>query len=256
MSHVFADTPPAFLSTGAVARILGRKPDEIRALIDSGYLPQPQLMSMGRRIERVYSQEWVALAEEAENSQRLDGLESWHPPEGVSQFVIRLDQTVWKLPDAVERLDAIDRLWHACMAALGVEQSEVPVLDVRRLSAGSPLDVLVWVAGLPVTGVAIWLMRTAINSPEKLVGIIPRSVAGWHSSKADENDAKSRRIESEQRLKAIRAAAQEIVGSNETSVHMVVSGPTLERAEIEAQELQLEIEANPEHDSGVEPDAE
>jgi hypothetical protein len=249
MSEAFSDTPPAFLSTGAVAHLLGLKPDQVRAKVDSGALPRPQLMSMGRRTERVYSQEWVVLADDAENTNRLEGLESWLPPDDVSQFAIRIDQTGWTLPDAIKRLNAINNLWHACMAALEVDPSEVPELDVRRVSAGSPLDLLLWIGG--PASVGVWLMRTAINSPEKLVGLIPRTIAGWHNSKADAADAKSRRVISEQHLEAIRAAARGVVGGSEdTPVRAVISGPAVQRAEIEARAVELEIEAESNAESG------
>jgi len=250
MNDSFADKPPAFLSTGAVARLLNLKPDEVRAMVDSGRLPLPQRMAMGRRTERVYSHEWVVLADEAVNSNRLEGLESWLPPEDVSQFVIRLDQAVWTLDEAIERLAALDALWRACMDALGVDPAEVPELQVRRLSAGSPLDILLWIGGGLATGAGVWLMRTAINAPEKIVSLIPRAIAEWHNSWADASDAKARHIVSDRHLDDIRAAAEDVRGPAEASeTRTAVTGAAVKQAELEVLAAEQKLDSEPQVES-------
>ena len=254
MTDAFADTPPAFLSTGAVARLLGLKPDQVRSRVESGQLPRPQLMSMGRRTERVYSQEWVVLADEAENTRRLDGLESWLPPDNVSQFAIRFERTDWTLVDAIERLTAIDRLWRACMNALDVHPSEIPELEVRRLSAGSPLDILIWIGGTGSAGFGVWLMRTAINAPEKVAGLLPNLIAGWHNGWADVSDSKARRLVSEEKLTQIRDAADDVRKEGGTDgPRTAISGPETQRAEIESRKVVRSLEAGSDVETNQEP---
>ena len=86
-------TEISYLSTGVVSRALGLDQAAVRAMIAIGTLPQPQWMTLGSRVERVYSLEWLVLAREQLNLLVLPGLEFEIAPENTVQFALRFDQT-------------------------------------------------------------------------------------------------------------------------------------------------------------------
>jgi hypothetical protein len=130
-----------FMSTGVVAHALELDPKAMRAMIEIGTLPAPQWF--GRRRERVYSLEWLLLASEQLNARRLPGLESEPRQDQFVQFVLRFEQTDWGVDEVAQKLHAINNLWELCARTFVSESGEVaPPLKVRRLSAGSPLDLL------------------------------------------------------------------------------------------------------------------
>jgi hypothetical protein len=110
-------------------------------MIEIGTLPAPQWL--GRRREWVYSLEWLLLASEQLNARRLPGLESEPRQDQFVQFVLRFEQTDWGVDEVAQKLHAINNLWELCARTFVSESGEVaPPLKVRRLSAGSPLDLL------------------------------------------------------------------------------------------------------------------
>jgi hypothetical protein len=132
-----------FMSTGVVAHALELDPKAMRAMIEIGTLPAPQWINLGRRRERVYSLEWLLLASEQLNARRLPGLESEPRQDQFVQFVLRFEQTDWGVDEVAQKLHAINNLWELCARTFVSESGEVaPPLKVRRLSAGSPLDLL------------------------------------------------------------------------------------------------------------------
>jgi len=154
-------------------------------MIELETLPEPQWMSLGRKVERVYTQEWLLLAMEALRDRRLlnSDLKSPFVPEGYKQFAIRFNSSDWTLEEIVATLDATNHLWRLCNAAVGVDTDDVGPLRVRRLSAGSPMDILVTIrefaaaAGGPAAAAAffIWVLK----NPEKVAGALPRAIAEW-----------------------------------------------------------------------------
>jgi hypothetical protein len=132
-----------FMSTGVVAHALELDTKAMRAMIEIGTLPAPQWINLGRRRERVYSLEWLLLASEQLNARRLPGLESEPRQDQFVQFVLRFEQTDWGVDEVAQKLHAINNLWELCARTFVSESGEVaPPLKVRRLSAGSPLDLL------------------------------------------------------------------------------------------------------------------
>lgn len=54
----------AGLTTSAVAERLGVSPSTVRRYIKDNYLPEPGWGKVGRRRQRIYSEDWVRAAEE------------------------------------------------------------------------------------------------------------------------------------------------------------------------------------------------
>jgi hypothetical protein len=206
---------PTHLSTSVVARLLGVKPDGVRAMIAAGTLPEPQWLNLGRRDERIYSLEWLALATEHLNERRLDGLEidHWIRPVDGLQIAVRIDRPEWSTRDAGLTILALSSLWDACIRAVESDASDdLPSLTVRRLSAGSPLDLLAWVhvgAGVAGAGGAASLFMYVLKHPERVSSAIPRLVAGWRQGWAEASDAKLRLLQSRQNLERFAKEAQE-----------------------------------------------
>lgn len=75
MVNVPTPKEASYLSTGVVARALGIDAAAVRSMISAGSLPQPQWITLGSTVERIYSLEWLLLAGEKVNSRRLSGLE-------------------------------------------------------------------------------------------------------------------------------------------------------------------------------------
>lgn len=206
---------PTHLSTSVVAQLLGVKPSGIRAMIFAGSLPEPQWLTLGRRQERIYSLEWLALASDHLNVRRLDGLEidNWiRPPNGL-QLAVRIERPHWSARDVATSVLALSDLWDICMQSVepSAEGEQLPELEVRRLSAGSPLDFLGWIhvgAGIVTAGGAASLFMYALKHPKDVTGAIPRLVAGWRDGWAEANEAKLRLIESRQNLARFESQAK------------------------------------------------
>ncbi|SDH29709.1 hypothetical protein [Agrococcus jejuensis] len=189
----------ALLSTGIVASILGLRQDAIRGMIELGTLPEPQWMSLGRRVERVYTQEWLLLALDRERHERLEHfvqLSSPLVPRDSVQFALRFPSESWTVEEIARTLVATESLWGLCQEVLNLEASAAPALQVRRMSAGSPLDVLVTVANTPVPGfglagiAAASLFVYVVRNAEKIGGALPSIVASWREQRARALNAK------------------------------------------------------------------
>ncbi|WP_137755282.1 hypothetical protein [Agrococcus sp. SGAir0287] len=184
-------------------------------MIDLGTLPEPQWMTLGRRIERVYSQEWVLLALDQLAERRLPGFErlrSPFVPPGVTQFVVRFDSGAWTLEELVSTLTATQRLWHLCNDAVGVPDADREPIVVQRLQAGSPLDLLIAVsnaAGLSTPPAAVALLIWILKNPDKVSGILPNFIAGWHEGWARVHKGKLERLQAkvdfDDEVRSIRA---------------------------------------------------
>lgn len=178
----------SFFSTGVVAKALGLDQPAVRAMIDAGTLPEPGWMNLGKRDERVYSLEWLVLANQQLNGRRLSGLELHLPTAETVQLALRFDQRSWTLSEVVKKLAALEELWDLCAETVADGDELVPRIQVRRLAAGSPLDLLAWIsanAGNPGTltiGAAATLFIYTLKNPDKVGEAIPRLVAAWHKS--------------------------------------------------------------------------
>ncbi|MBD8103862.1 MULTISPECIES: hypothetical protein [Plantibacter] len=204
----------SFVSTSVAAKLLGLDAAVVRAMIEAGSLPEPQWLNLGRRLERIYSLEWLRLASESVDLQRLQGLELGFDPAHSVEFVLRFAKPDWTLPEIADRLAAIDDLWIVCAAALDREEGHVPSLNVRRLSAGSPLDVFVWVGeqwGALGTGAVAALLLYVLKNPEKVSEAIPRMVAGWREQWARADDARIAQITARENRRAFERDAGQIL---------------------------------------------
>ena len=133
----------SFLSAGVVSRALGLEPAAVRAMIETGNLPEPQRITFGSRVERVYSLEWLLLAGEQLNLRRLPGLEDTFDTQKTVHLAVRFEHPEWTLEEISKKLTALNDLWRICAVTFNPDASDVvPSLTVRRLSAGSPLDLL------------------------------------------------------------------------------------------------------------------
>jgi hypothetical protein len=187
----------SYLSTGVVSRALGLDQAAVRAMIEIGTLPDPQWMTVGTRVERIYSLEWLVLASEQLNVRRLSGLEFEIAPKNTVQFALRFERTNWALSDVTKKLVALGDLWNLCAITLGPNDETLPPsLHVRRLSAGSPLDLLAWVpenwpglAGVGGVGGVVALFIYVLKNPEKVASAIPRSIAAWREGWASADEA-------------------------------------------------------------------
>lgn len=205
-----------FMSTGVVARALELDPKAVRAMIESGTLPVPQWMNLGHRRERVYSLEWLLLASEQLNARRLPGLESELRQDQFVQFALRFEQTDWGVGEVAHKLDAINNLWELCTRTFASESGEAtPPLKVRRLSAGSPLDLLAIVEqygnGLLGAGGAAALFIYVLKNPDKIAGAIPRAIAAWRGGWADADDARVRQRVASSDRKRFEAEARDLL---------------------------------------------
>jgi hypothetical protein len=204
------------MSTGVVARALELEPKALRAMIDSGTLPQPQWMSLGNRRERVYSLEWLMLASDQLNARRLPGLESELLQEDNLQFALRFEQDNWGVGEVARKLEAIDALWELCAETFAAETGEVaPPLKVRRLSAGSPLDLLAVVEqygeGLLGVGGVAALFVYVLKNPDKVTGAIPRAIAAWRTGWANADEARIRQLVARADRKQFEAEASRLL---------------------------------------------
>jgi hypothetical protein len=154
-------------------------------MIEQQTLPQPQWMALGKRVERVYTQEWLLLAMDALRERHLfdSQLKSPFVPRGYEQFAIRYPSSEWTLEEIVSTLAATNRLWQLCNSAVGGDNDELRQLPVRRLSAGSPMDILVTIQSVAHSiggpGAAAALLIWVLKNPEKVVSAVPRAVAEW-----------------------------------------------------------------------------
>jgi len=193
---VNAPTPnqASYLSTGVVSRALGLDQAAVRAMIKSGSLPEPQWMTLGNTVERIYSLEWLVLASERVNGLRLSGLEFEISPENTVQFALRFNRNQWSLGDVARKLAAVESLWTLCARVMSTDEAvPTPELHIRRLSAGSPLDLLAWVdqdwQGLLGAGGLVGLFLYVLKNPDKVAGAIPRAVAAWREEWALADEA-------------------------------------------------------------------
>ena len=73
-----------------------------------------------------------------------------------------------------------------------------PPLKVRRLSAGSPLDLLAIIQqygnGLLGAGGVSALFMYVLKNPDKVTGAIPRAIAAWRDESANADDARVRQL--------------------------------------------------------------
>lgn len=183
-------------------------------MLESGSLPQPQWLNLGRRSERIYSLEWLRLASESVDLQRLQGLELGFDPAQSVEFVIRFNKADWTLTEVAERLTAVDDLWALCGSAVDPHGTMVPSLNVRRISAGSPLDVFVWVGeqwGALGTGAVAALLIYVLKNPERVSEAIPRMVAGWREQWARADEAKIAQVTARKNREAFQRDADEIL---------------------------------------------
>lgn len=204
------------MSTGIVARALELEPKAVRAMVESGTLPSPQWMNLGNRRERVYSLEWLLLASEQLNARRLPGLESELKQDQFVQFALRFEQTDWSVGEVARKLDAINDLWELCARTFASESGEVaPSLKVRRLSAGSPLDLLAIIQqygnGLLGAGGVAALFMYVLKNPDKVTGAIPRAIAAWRGEWANADDARVRQLIARMDRKNFEAEARKLL---------------------------------------------
>lgn len=207
----------SYLSTGVVSRALGLDQAAVRAMIKSGALPEPQWMTLGSSVERIYSLEWLVLANEKVNVRRLSGLEYEIAPPNSVQFAIRFERTNWTLADVTRKLAALEALWNLCARSLSTDDElPTPEMHVRRLSAGSPLDLLAWVGedwrGIAGAGGLVGLFIYILKSPDKVAGAIPRAVAAWREEWALADEAALHRASARIDLKRFDAEATRLLG--------------------------------------------
>jgi hypothetical protein len=188
-------------------------------MIAAGTLPEPQWLHLGRRQERIYSLEWLALATDHLNVRRLDGLEIDNlirPRDGL-QLAVRIDRPHWSARHAGGVVVALSDLWDSCISAVEPDTMEpLPQLEVRRLSAGSPLDLLGWIhvgTGIVTAGGAASLFMYVLKHPQRVSAAIPRLIAGWHEGWAEVDEAKLRRITSKENLEKFEADAARALDS-------------------------------------------
>jgi hypothetical protein len=233
-------TPKAasFLSTGVVSRALGIDAITVRGMISSGSLPEPQWMTTGNSVERIYSLEWLLLANEKVNNRRLTGLEYEIAPNQAIQFAFRFEQASWTLSEVSKKIAGVDALWDLCASTLSPgEDILAPAMNVRRLSAGSPLDVLAWIpenwpSVVGAGGLASFFIY-AMKSPDKVAGAIPRFVTAWRNGWADADDAAIRRIESrENRARFETEAAKHLRDIGSIPSETALSGSGTSRLEL------------------------
>lgn len=227
-----------------VSRALGLDQAAVRAMIEIGTLPQPQWMTLGTRVERIYSLEWLVLASEQLNVARLSGLEFEIAPEDTVRFALRFERANWTLADVTRKLVAIDALWNLCAATLGTgDETHLPPLHVRRLSAGSPLDLLAWVSGGAGLGGAVALFVFVLKNPDMIAGAIPRSIAGWREGWAVADEAKVHQLTARvQRKRFEIEAARILVELDAVPSATALSGPGTGRLENVASTEILSIE--------------
>lgn len=200
---------------------------ELRAMVDRGSLPEPDWVQSGQHRERIYSLEWLALAAERVNAARLPGFDEdlIVPPDGV-QITLRFDKEDWNVAEITATIAAVDSLWSACVRAAAADRWEnIPPLTVRRMSAGSPLDLLMWVRDLGGVGLGIGgaasLLRYVLKHPESAFEALPRMAAAWHSGWAGVDAARLERLQSRAALDRFLAeseAAREQLGQRPPDV--------------------------------------
>ena len=83
-------------------------------------------MTLGAKVERIYSLEWLVLASEQLNIRRLSGLEFEIAPEDAVQFVLRFESNKWTLSEVTIKLVALEELWNLCAVALGPDDETLP----------------------------------------------------------------------------------------------------------------------------------
>jgi hypothetical protein len=205
----------ALVSTGVVARILGLESNAIRAMIETETLPEPQWVSVGTRVERAYTQEWLLLALNQLRDRQLPGfrgLRSPFVPEGSLQFALRFDSEHWTLSEILQTLSATDALWRLCNIAAGSTGDGIPPFNVRRLSAGSPMDLLGTVQavagglGLP-TGAAVFVW--AVKNAGNIGGAIPKFLAEWREQSARADRGKIDQLRAKLELAEFAEEAEE-----------------------------------------------
>jgi hypothetical protein len=206
----------SFLSTSVVSRALGLDANGVRAMIEIGTLPEPQWITFGSRVERIYSLEWLMLAREQLNSRRLTGLEHAFDPTAMVQFVLRFERADWTLEEITQKLVALNELWKLCARTLSSDDDvATPTLNVRRLSAGSPLDLLAWVSqnwgGIVGTGGLASLFIYVIRNPEKVADAIPRALAAWREQWARADDAAVRQLDARLKRRQFESDAAELL---------------------------------------------
>jgi hypothetical protein len=198
-------------------------------------------MTLGTRVERIYSLEWLVLASEQLNVIRLSGLEFEIAPENTIQFALRFERANWTLAEITRKLVAIDALWNLCAATLGTgDEAHLPSLHVRRLSAGSPLDLLAWVSqhGVGVGGAAA-LFIYVLKNPDKVVGALPRSIAAWREGWADADDAAIHRLTARINRKRFESDAARILEDlDAVPSDTALSGPGTGKLEILASSVE------------------
>jgi hypothetical protein len=246
----------AFVSTGVVSRVLGVNQETVRAMIESGRLPEPQWMSLGSRFERVYSIEWLLLASEQVNLLRLPGLEHLLGPEEGIQFALRFDQAEWTVDEISSRLSQVDALWRLCVDVVNPDKDMLaPELTVRRLSAGSPLDFFAWVGDFAgdaaVPAAAATVMIYILRHPEELASAIPRAIASWRENWARADRARIEQVTARADRKLFELNAAALLGQiGETPSVTALNGPQTSNLElvdlkaIEAESNPAELDAN------------
>ncbi|MGK9147187.1 hypothetical protein KXS11_06125 [Plantibacter flavus] len=214
MSLAESDRRVSFVSTGVAAQFLGLDSGTVRAMIETGTLPTPQWMTLGHRIERIYSIEWLRLAGEAIDVQRLAGLELGFESNESVQFVVRFNRAEWSLSDVASTLTGVNELWALCGSTLDPEAGPLPELNVRRLSAGSPMDLYAWVQagwGALGTGVVAALFTYVIKNPDKVAEALPRMVAGWREQWTRADEARIAQLMARSRRKTFEEQARSVI---------------------------------------------
>jgi hypothetical protein len=206
----------SFLSTAVVSRALGLDPVAVRAMIENGTLPEPQWITSGSKVERVYSLEWLMLAGEQLNLRRLPGLEYLFGSGRMVHFAVRFERTDWTLDEVSRKLNALVGLWSLCARTLSPDDvADVPALNVRRLSAGSPLDLLAWAdhdwGGLLGTGGVAALFIYIVKNPTKIAEAIPRVITSWRENWAKADDAAVNRLKAKINRKQFEKDAKRLL---------------------------------------------
>ncbi|KGJ72232.1 hypothetical protein GY21_16745 [Cryobacterium roopkundense] len=164
-------------------------------MIESGTLPEPQWITFGSRVERVYSLEWLLLASEQLNQRRLPGMEDTFDSQNMVHLAVRFEHSDWTLDEISQKLVALNDLWKLCAATINPDQTVgLPGLTVRRLSAGSPLDLLASISlnwnGVLGTGGLAAMFIYLVRNPTKVAEAIPRAVTAWRENWAKADEAK------------------------------------------------------------------
>lgn len=137
------------------------------------------------------------------------------------------------------KLVALEALWNLCAQTLSASDDvSPPSMNIRRLSAGSPLDLLAWASenwpGLAGAGGLVSLFIYVIKSPDKVAGAIPRFISSWRDGWADADDAAVRRVTSRaNRERFEREAARHLEELSVRPSETALSGPGTRRLELE-----------------------